>query len=181
MYQGDNPKAIRSQKWIADALLSIMKERPYNKITVRDICQKAELVRQTFYNCFDDKDDVLRFCLRNCYHEMFQKLNSKKNILPSDITDCFTGIFETHRELLGLLIDQKLEWLISEEVTAAMQDFTSKVSPKEDSRTDKYANAFLAGAMTQMIICWFKDNNRISTNELSVFLLHILSGNYYKL
>ena len=110
---------------------------------------------------------------------MLLKLNSKTNILPSDITDCFTEVFETHRELLWLLIDHKLEWLIAEEVTAAMKEFTSKVSPKENSRTDKYANAFLAGAMTQMIICWFKDTDCISTKELSSFLQHILSGDYY--
>ena len=73
MYVGNNATAIRSQKWIVDSLLSLMEQKPYAEITVRDICKAADLSRQTFYNVFDSKDEVLCFRLRNEYQRQFAR------------------------------------------------------------------------------------------------------------
>ena len=50
MYDGNNPTALHSMKGLADALLFLMEEQDYSRITVKDICNKADLSRQTFYN-----------------------------------------------------------------------------------------------------------------------------------
>lgn len=50
MYEGNNPTALHSREWLVDSLLSLMEDNPYSRITVRDICNKADLSRQTFYN-----------------------------------------------------------------------------------------------------------------------------------
>lgn len=54
-----NPTALQSQKWILQALLVLMQENDYDKISVSEICRKAELDRRTFYRNFDSKHDVL--------------------------------------------------------------------------------------------------------------------------
>lgn len=63
MYSGNNPIAIRSQECLSDALLDLMKENDYSKISIKDICGAAGLSRQTFYQFFNSKDDVIRFTL----------------------------------------------------------------------------------------------------------------------
>ncbi len=58
-----NKTAIQSQHMIADALFSLMKRRPFQQITVTEICEEAAIGRKTFYRNFDVKEDVIAFHL----------------------------------------------------------------------------------------------------------------------
>ncbi len=44
---------------IKDALLELKKDLPYDKISVKQLCEKAEISRATFYLHFDGIDNVL--------------------------------------------------------------------------------------------------------------------------
>lgn len=56
-----NPISVRSKKWLTDALFELLKEKPYDKISIREISQKADLTRQTFYHNFSSKDMLLMY------------------------------------------------------------------------------------------------------------------------
>ena len=53
----------RTRKLLADALLSLLEERPLSEISVVDICQRAMVHRTTFYAHFDDKLTLLRYAV----------------------------------------------------------------------------------------------------------------------
>ena len=48
----------RSRKYLIEALLTLMKDKPLQKISVRDITQEAMVNRSTFYAHFTDKYDL---------------------------------------------------------------------------------------------------------------------------
>ena len=48
---------------IADALFSLMKRKPFQRITVTEICDEAAVGRKTFYRNFDLREDVIDFWL----------------------------------------------------------------------------------------------------------------------
>ena len=54
-----DPRVVRSRTAIRDALLSLMAEKEYNKITITDITKRAGLARPTFYLHYKTKEDVL--------------------------------------------------------------------------------------------------------------------------
>ena len=67
MYSGKNPSALRSQQWLADSLVDLMKVKEFQHISVKEICQQADLTRQTFYQIFSSKEDVIRYnIMRGC-------------------------------------------------------------------------------------------------------------------
>lgn len=41
----DNPISIRSKRKITDSLLSLMREYPFSKISIKDIVERAGLTR----------------------------------------------------------------------------------------------------------------------------------------
>ena len=53
----------------SDAILSatreLLKERGYQAVSVRDICQRAEVSRSSFYSVFSSKDDVIVSMIRS--------------------------------------------------------------------------------------------------------------------
>ena len=54
-----NRQVQRTKSWIFEAVMLLMDEKPYEKITVSDITEKAGIARQTFYRNYNDKDDVV--------------------------------------------------------------------------------------------------------------------------
>ena len=54
-----NRQVQRTKSWIFEAVMLLMDEKPYDKITVSDITEKAGIARQTFYRNYNDKDDVV--------------------------------------------------------------------------------------------------------------------------
>ena len=74
-----NRQVERTKSWIFDALMLLMDEKPYDKITVSDIADKAGIARPTFYRNFDDKDDViLEYLLNTVNIELLTKEQNKK-------------------------------------------------------------------------------------------------------
>jgi AcrR family transcriptional regulator len=52
-------RSRRSRRLIVDALLALMLEKRYARITVQEIIDRADVGRSTFYAQFRNKDDVL--------------------------------------------------------------------------------------------------------------------------
>ena len=55
----DDRRSRRSRRLIADALLALMREKRYDRITVREILERADVGRTTFYAQYRNKEDVL--------------------------------------------------------------------------------------------------------------------------
>lgn len=181
MYKGNNPTAINSREWLIDALLSLMEETPYPKITIKDICIRADLSRQTFYNFFDSKDDMIELCIIRCYEEMMDELKGKKPLVLSDIINSLMQTFENHHDFMSLILSHGLEDILSHTLADSICAFTEQLNPDSSGYPYKYGTAFLSGAITHTILCWFKDPEPISSVTLAELLANILSGKYYKI
>ena len=68
--------AINIKHYLADALIELSLERPLSKTTVRDITSKIGAGRQTFYNHFKDKNDLI-------YYIFLQTLAGERDILET--------------------------------------------------------------------------------------------------
>lgn len=57
-----DPRVLRSERMLQDALLELLKEKPFRAITVRAISERAGLNRSTFYAHFRDRYELLGRC-----------------------------------------------------------------------------------------------------------------------
>lgn len=55
----EDRRSKRTRKLLSNALIALMMEKRYNKITVQDIIDRADVGRSTFYAHYQDKDDLL--------------------------------------------------------------------------------------------------------------------------
>jgi AcrR family transcriptional regulator len=84
-----NRQVERTKSWIFDALMLLMDEKPYEKITVSDIAQKAGVARPTFYRNFDDKDAVVMQYLNNSFNTEMSTEKANKGDKPNNIVFTF--------------------------------------------------------------------------------------------
>ena len=51
-------RIIKTQKILYNTLLELLKEQPFEKIKVSNICQRARINRSTFYSHYNDKYEL---------------------------------------------------------------------------------------------------------------------------
>lgn len=112
-----DPRIIRSLSAIQDALLLLMKEKDYNKITVTDITRRAGLARPTFYLHSKKKEDVLSDIYFNWLYPLYEeRLNTWKTTREDlERTKMVSQIFlwhEEHKELVLALFQSGREDVI---------------------------------------------------------------------
>lgn len=56
---GDQKAFCETEREIIDAFLELMREKPYAKITVKELTARCCVARTTFYRYFEDTDDLL--------------------------------------------------------------------------------------------------------------------------
>lgn len=77
-------KYFNTAKKMGEALVSLLQEKSYDYITVKDICTKAKVSRSTFYLHYLDMNDLLEEVIQemnNSFKETFN--NNIDNILNS--------------------------------------------------------------------------------------------------
>lgn len=57
----------RTHKLLWEALMAELSERPFEAITVKDICERAMVHRTTFYKHYEDKYALLERGMRQMY------------------------------------------------------------------------------------------------------------------
>lgn len=65
-----DPRVRRTRRMLEDAVLALAANQEFATITVRDIAERAELNRATFYLHYRDKDDVCSQALDGLFNEL---------------------------------------------------------------------------------------------------------------
>lgn len=178
MYKNtNNPVAIRTQNEIGNALLLLIKEREYNQITITDICKRAEIVRKTFYNNFDSKDDIMNFLINNIFLELEQKIDVEYMNVRRMLLIVFNFIMKYREDLLlfykrGLLrfAYKNITTHITKEYILARLDKTMI-----DEKAHKYITANISSTLICVIETWIENDFAESVEylaELTEFLIN---------
>lgn len=59
----------KTRRLLVEALAQLLTERPFQELSVVDICQRAMVHRTTFYAHFNDKQELLRYLLEGLEQE----------------------------------------------------------------------------------------------------------------
>lgn len=65
------PDSSITKKALADALKQLMAEKPLQKISVGDICERCNMNRKSFYYHFRDKYDLVNWVFYTEFAEQF--------------------------------------------------------------------------------------------------------------
>ena len=178
MYQGHNPTAIRSQRAMAEALFELMEKGAYEKITVTGICRQAGCSRQTFYQLFACKEDIIKFVLNSSFDKILCEMDKEETReLKYAVRIFLHNVMEIEKQGM-LIIKNGLSHLLFEEMLKAVQaalEGSIKDQPKE---TLSYASAFLAGAMGSTAMHWLKSDYKMGEEELAELICRMFGTNY---
>ena len=130
-----NSQCIRTSKAITNALISLLKEKPFEKITVQDILDRTPVTRATFYSHFHDKYEIIE----NLHTYFFSICEDVRNELndasPAQAQSIIKKSVEVHKDLVETLLKVRTEHMDLREFLASdlKKQYLLNPPPKEVS------------------------------------------------
>lgn len=175
MKQKTNRIAEQSKKWLVEALFDLMNEKPYSMISVKEIADKAQLSRRTFYRNFNVKEDLLSqyvMYLFEDYSDCIKKLD-KVNIYYILIT--YFEFWNMHIEELKLLKRNHLFYVIMEYSTTLIPDINNLKEVEwhhyGSTAEEEYVGIFTMGGLWNVVSKWIDEKERRNSNEMAQMVI----------
>lgn len=132
---------------IADGLLELMNEMPFEKITVSDIVREAGVGRASFYRHFDSKEAVVRHHMARLLKEWgreFEAIGKPEELGPSLLRH-----FYGHRQFYLMLHRYGMSHYLLEAIRGAME-----LDGK--SEQEVYPLSWFAGGLYGVVDEWMR-------------------------
>lgn len=191
-----DPRVIRTRQLLRDALVELIDEQGYEKITVQDITKRATLNRATFYLHFRDKLDLLYQSsmetlqqLVRCIHPNFEE-KKEFDLLPNydQPHDTFMRLFEqiaSNSKLYKVYLTEKNIPYFSDGLKDIIINFVSSgiqfMEPDDQKLTvpREMAERFYAAAFLEVIVWWLENDMPYTPKFMATQLMRItIKGPY---
>lgn len=176
--------ALRSKKWIRQAFMELLKEKDFEKITVTDIVNRADINRSTFYAHYKDVYALVEEIqneIVNCSIELLAELKYKSIFKdPMPFLQTLVKPVEENRELYMLLwrsnfAQQQLEKLKKVFVVQAMN---APEIPEEMRHTKMFAIRvnFFIGGIINAYQQWLQGELECTIDEITQDIAAIIAS-----
>lgn len=177
----------RIQKTLAllrSALVSLIAEKPYDAIVVKEILDRANVGRSTFYTHFRDKDDLLLSGI----HEMLGPVPppSRTGTRQERLLWFSLPIFEHHYrhahtwgDRIGArgraILHEHLRRALTDLVADAMTGDSRSVRHPERRVPTEVVSAYVASTFVLVLNWWLDKGMRLSPGEINQMFLRLTS------
>ena len=158
-----------SKKMISNALLKLLQDKSMDEVTVSQITTEAKIGRNTFYNHFQKKDDVLDYLLQGYLEGIRDNLEQVAN--PS-IRDILLWRFNLIKENPLLVIFQK-----HNDIKQLLYNFRDRNITKFDlpRKNDAYITDFIQGGIDYVTSKWIENGMTESPEEMVDKILGLIN------
>ena len=171
----------RTKAAFENSLAALAKDRPLNKITVKMLCEHAQLSRNAFYFHYKDINDLIMEIEDGIVNEALSNLDSFREIgFPKNVRVTIVSLIElidSRREICGMLLDHSDTF--TEKLSRAFGDFNfqyfEEYHGKENVNRSSYDffYMFVSSGFYGLIKYWLDNPDKMSKSEL-VGLTYVL-------
>lgn len=183
MTERENPISVRSKRLITDALVALMEEKPFSKISIRDIVEKAGLTRQTFYHNFESKEEVLTHKSDELFDDFFQFLTDNQVTDLEGVICLYFRYWQDNDEFIKLLIKNNLVFILENRYPQYF-DLVQLIYFRGKGFTNtetEYLYAAICGAIINLLVVWVRTGETMTPKEMSSFVMGLFEGRLYNL
>ena len=172
----------RAQTYFINALLSLMKKKPYQNITVQELSDTAQYDRRTYYRYFNSKEDILRLYCSHILGEMALMMKSESPLTFQSGIIAYFNFWEKYIPFLRLLQQNNLLHFLEAEQDELLYYhvgiFVQTEIPQQLESVppiSKYAFYFTSGGLWNTLVHWIKEEPRRSPKEITEYILTIFT------
>lgn len=161
---------------LQDSLIELMKQKPVSKISIKEICENADINRTTFYAHFSNQYDLLRSIEDQTLLYAKERLQSLLKTDKSEAIKIIESIFEYFAENsdhIQLLMSEQGDIDFQKKLLRLIYEFCGTI-PKDaklvDVLSNEYYFVFAVNGSIGIIQHWLKTGLQKSAKEMAEIL-----------
>ena len=170
---------------IRNSLLELLRIKPIAKITVTEICERADINRATFYAHYSDPSDLLHSLESEVIEDVTRWVRPALTAVGSDLKDVLTRLVEyigENADICSVLLSDKGDNSFQSKVVKVIegQFISSWASARQISQEDaEYLYTFIALGSVGLIRKWLAEGTVKPASEKAELILKISNAGYY--
>lgn len=171
-------RIIKTNKILFDALITLMKQKDFERIKISDICDVALINRSTFYAHYEDKYDLLLAMIEDLKNTLENELKKNKEEISKnyfmDLLKILINHIDEKRETYNsILMHDKNGILIDFFIDVSNRDLTNRLKNNNviisNVPLDIITKFYLGGIVT-IGVNWIKSKEKYTKEELLLYL-----------
>lgn len=169
----------KTQKSIFVAFRSLLEQKRYDKITVQEIIDRANVGRSTFYAHFETKDALLEAMCSEIFHHVFEydpcPWSGKDYDFEGKLAHTLWHINDIRHDLSGILSSDSGDVFMNyfkkhiSDLFAIHPDFFHKEVPND------FLSNHLSSTVTEAVKWWVTTDFKTTPEELAGYIIKVLT------
>ncbi|MGI6033477.1 MAG: TetR/AcrR family transcriptional regulator [Coriobacteriales bacterium] len=165
MYHISNDKRTRnSAELIYKGLLTCLKEKRFEQVTVSDLQRASGVARSTFYRSFDNISDVLYWKCDLCFLEILGSFTKEQFLNEGELVHRYFSYWAEHADILELLLNinrQDIIYACHRNAARAVQEKFGKGSDlKPPTKNERYFLSIRTGLTISILTAWLEGGRK---------------------
>lgn len=174
----NNQRTRLSKLLFKNALMDLLKEKgSVAKISVRELCDRAELNRSTFYAHYNEPNDLLMEIeteLLDATEEHLKKIGEENDAgAHKYILSFLKYIKQNDKQFRTLLIDSADPKFRSRFMQQSIIQFVENLRIELSKELEQYIFSYILNGSTGIIIQWIRSDYAVNENEIVNLLFSI--------
>lgn len=165
---------------LRDALTDLLAHKPISKITVKEICELADINRSTFYSHYEDQFDLLESLKKDLYD------NIRMHIINRDFYDENEDLYgltlnimkyiKSNKKICYLLFGENGDLIFQKRILNIMKPpFFKGLEEKLGKSKTEYLYAYVISGSIGIIQNWLKNDLKETPEEISALIVDLSS------
>lgn len=169
MEQKESRRVKMTKLLLKTALIELMQEKPFSQITIKELCERADLNRTTFYLHYNNQSEVLKDIEQEAQEKAIDYM---KNVGPDakavELIEAFLNYVKENPVLFHtLLISGESQTFKPEFIRYTLQEIRQNLPYYGDAHHEKYVLSFLMNGSIHVISDWIESDFDLSSKELA--------------
>jgi AcrR family transcriptional regulator len=170
-------RSQRSQDLLLDALVMLMQERGYERLTIQNLLDRADVGRATFYAHFDSKDDLLACSIARLQQAMGRVQTAAPLQCLAFIAPFFAHL-DSHRAIYTMTVARASEHTVERHVRAMLHALVQQGLAMHTTSIDaafgmELATQHIVGAIWSTVVWWLDSGSALSPQDISALFLRL--------
>ncbi|NLY48097.1 MAG: TetR/AcrR family transcriptional regulator [Clostridiales bacterium] len=179
----DDRRVKYTKMVIKESFINLLEKKDLSRITVKEICEDADINRATFYSHYTDVYDLLRKIenelLENVNAQLSQLYEKGKKVNEVDLAERIFDYIKENAKLCRLLLSERGDISFQKKVMIIAYDkiINELTDNNKISREDaEYVYSFAITGCIGIVQKWFNDNMKKSPRFMAEMVIRLTLG-----
>ena len=183
MEKREDRRIMMTKRMLKDALIEMLKEKDIYHISIRELCEKADVNRTTFYKYYSSQFDLFADMEKDLV-DFISKVIERNESDPGKIIAAACRYLEENLGFARLIVNNNVDPDFADKLLAMESIKTSTLKNIDNKRSEaemEYIYSFLTFGAYRMICVWLNKEQREPPETIARFFDQLMLSIGYNL